>query len=113
MFWGILALVALGTVVYLTVKITFDWIRNKIREKLNKKNAKKVMVSKIGRMVEECENEMSLEQLNELEKYDMVAATVTNSGEVEDVEFIQNTDSVLDDEVERLLKGKGQVVVTN
>lgn len=113
---GILALIAIGAVIMIVVNITVNWIRKRIKEKLQKKTAKKVFMKEIGQMVEDCENEMTLEELNSVKETakdaDFVMATLDENNQVDEVELIKDQNSKLDREVEELLKSKKEILVT-
>lgn len=113
---GILALIAIGAVIMIVVNITVNWIRKRIEEKLRKKTAKKVFMKEIGQMVEDCENEMTLEELNSVKETakdaDFVMATLDENNQVDEVELIKDQNSKLDREVEELLKSKKEILVT-
>lgn len=110
MILGILALLAAGLAVMWVIKVTFNWVRNKIREKLAKKNAKKVYMATVKKLADECDNKMTLDDLN---NYDFVMASVNDEDQVEDLDLIKNADAHLDEEVDRLLTSKREVVITN
>lgn len=110
MILGILALLAAGLAVMWAIKVTFNWVRNKIREKLAKKNVKKVYMATVTKLADECENKMTMDDLN---NYDFVMASVNDKDQVEDLDLIKNTDAHLDEEVDRLLTSKREVVITN
>ena len=110
MILGILALLAAGLAVMWAIKVTFNWVRNKIREKLAKKNVKKVYMATVKKLADECDNKMTKDELN---NYDFVMASVNDKEQVEDLDLIKNTDAHLDEEVDRLLTSKREVVITN
>lgn len=117
MIGTIFLLAALGTAMYLVAKITFNWLRNKIMEKLAKKNVKKVWAKGVERLVEECENVMSAEDLktlkNAVKGQDMMVLSVDKNGQLDDVELIEDENAILDEEVADWLTSKREILVTN
>lgn len=111
---GIIALLLLG---YITVKIialTFKWLRNQIKERLAKKNTKKVAVADIQQLINECDNTVSMDELDKLadEGYTHFMAEVDYDNQIEgEITVIKDTSDTLDKDVERLLGRKGMVVV--
>ena len=112
---AIASVVALGCLIAYAVVLTFRWLKNKIKEKLTQKNAKKVAVADLSEMIDSCENKMSLSDLENLqdEGYTHLVATVDNNGQVSEVEVIKNTADDIDEEVERFINrtGEGMVVI--
>lgn len=115
---SIIGLVAAGSLVAYAVVLTIKWLKNKIAEKLAQKNAKKVAVIDVGTLINECENKISLDELNNLnnlanEGYTHMIATVNNSGKVEDVEVIEDTSDTIDREVKELINRthEGMIIV--
>lgn len=113
---GIVGLIAAGCLVAYAVILTFRWLKNKIREKLAAKNAKKVAVADLDELIESCDNTVTIDQLEELsdEGYTHLMATVDDNGKVDDVEVIRDTNDSIDAEVDRFINrtGEGMVVVT-
>lgn len=113
---GIVGLIAAGCLVAYAIVLTFRWLKNKIKEKLAAKNAKKVAVADLDELIESCDNTVTLNQLEELsdEGYTHLMATVNENGKVNDVEVIRDTNDTLDDEVDQFINrtGEGMVVVT-
>lgn len=113
---GIIGLIAVGGLIAYAIVLTFRWLKNKIKEKLAAKNVKKVAVADLNELIESCDNTVMLDQLNELhdEGYTNMIATVDESGKVNDVEVLQDTNDTIDEEVDRFINhtGEGMVVVT-
>ena len=113
---GILALIAIGAVVFAVVNITLDWLRTKVKEKLQKKTVKKVFVKDIEQMVKECENKMTFDEFNDVKEAakdaDFVMATLDENNQVDEVELIKDRNSKLDREVEELLKSRKEILIT-
>lgn len=110
LFVAIAAAVAAGVLIAYVVKLTIHWLRNKIRTLLAKKNVKKVAATKLEKLIEECPNEKTLDELYH-DDYDMVIASVNESGTIEEVEVIKD-ESTGDIEVDKLLGKEEMVVVT-
>lgn len=113
MIGAILAALAIGAVVTMIVKITYNWFRGKIEEKLAKRTVKKVFAKTIDKFVEDCENEMTLDEMKTLKKADMVIASLDHNNQVEDVDIVTDENSELDREVEELLDSRGEILVTS
>ena len=113
---GIVGLIAVGTLVAYAIVLTLRWLKNKIKEKLAAKNAKKVAVADLDELIESCDNTVTIDQLEELsdEGYTHLMATVNEDGNVSDVEVIRDTSDTIDDEVNQFINrtGEGMVVVT-
>lgn len=102
-------LIVTGLFVVCTVVLTFDWLRKKIKKRLENKKIKKVAYGKVSKLVKECSNEISLD---DLEKYDSYMVSVNDKDEVEDLELIKN-DGSDDQKINEMIKdGDGMVVIT-
>ena len=112
---GIVGLIALGCIVAYAIIVTFKWLKNKIKEKLAAKNAKKVAVADLNELIDECDNKVSLKDLENLtdEGYTHLVATVDTDNKVSDVEVIKDKNETIDSEVESLINRthKGMVVI--
>ncbi|MCM1251676.1 MAG: hypothetical protein NC321_02560 [Clostridium sp.] len=113
---GIVGLIAMGCLVAYAVVLTFKWLRNKISEKLAKKNVKKVVVADLEELINECDNTVSLSALNDLvdEGYTHMMADVGYDGKiVGDVEVLKDENDAIDKDVEELINRthQGMVVV--
>ena len=113
---GIVGLIALGCLVAYAIVLTIKWLRNKIKEKLAKKNVKKVAVADLEKLIEECDNTVSLNELDDLvdEGYTHLAVEVGHDGKVVgDVEVIKDENESIDRDVEELLNrtNQGMVIV--
>ena len=94
---GIIGLIALGCLVAYAIVLTIKWIRNKVAEKLAKKNDKKVAVADL-----------------EDEGYTHMMVEVGHDGNVVgDVEVIKDKNDTIDKDVEELLSrtNQGMVIV--
>ena len=113
-FLAIAGAIALGCLIAYAVVLTVKWIRDKIREKIRVKKAKKVMVADLEQLIEECDNTVSLDALDDLVDggyTHLMVGVDENNKVVDDVEIIKDKNSSLDEEVEELLGKSGMVVV--
>ncbi|MBO4897682.1 MAG: hypothetical protein J5590_05235 [Clostridia bacterium] len=111
---AIVGLIALGCLVAYAIVLTIRWLKNKIKEKLAKKNVKKVAVADIEQLIAECDNTVSMDELEKLtdEGYSHIMVDVGYDGKiVGDISVIEDKNDYLDEEVEQLLSRKGMVVV--
>ena len=111
---AIIGLIAAGCIIAHVVSLTVQWIRKKIREKKALRNIKKVALADIDTLVRECDNRVSLADLDALadKGYSHVMVEVDENGKISgDVDVIKDTNYTLDSDVERLLGSKGMVVV--
>lgn len=113
---GIIGLIATGCLIAYAIVLTFRWLKNKIKEKLANKNVKKVAVADLDELIKSCDNTLTLDQLEKLadEGNTHLMATVDESGKVNDVEVIRDTNDTIDEEVDRFINrtGEGMVVIT-
>lgn len=120
LFLGIVGAIALGvaagTLIAYVVVLTIKWLRNKIKEKLAKRNVSKVAVGDLEHMIETCDNQVSMDELDKLVEsgYSQVMAEVDDNGKVENVEVIKDTSNVIDYDVEQFINrtGEGLVVIS-
>lgn len=113
-FLGIAALLALGAFIVWVVRLTIRALRDKIHQKIEAENAKKVAVAHLRDMANNCENRVTRNELDKLcdEGYTDVVAAVDASGEVVgDVELVKDTNTTRDSKVQRLLGSEGMVVI--
>lgn len=112
---AIVGMVAAGCLLAYAIVVTIKWLKNKIKEKLAAKNVSKVAYADIERLIDECDNTMSMNAFNDLvdNGYTHVMVSVDDNGKiVGDVEIIKDENDTIDEEVERLLGKKGMVVIT-
>lgn len=109
LFLGIVAVIAIGALIAYAVVLTIRWLKDKIKSLLAKRNVKKVAAMDLERLIDECPNQKTLDDLFD-DGYDKVIATVNDSGKVEDVEVVKNTGDE-DWEVEELLGSERMVVI--
>lgn len=107
LFLAIAGIIAAGALIAYAVVLTLRWLKDKIRKLLAKRNIKKVAAMDIEKLIEECPNQKSLADLDD---YDMVVASVNDSGKVEDVEVVKD-DGFGDYEVDEFLTDERMVVV--
>ena len=114
MVLSIIGLIAAGCVVAFVVALSVRWIAKRIREKKALRNIKKVAIADIDTLVRECDNRVSLDDLDTLAEkgYSHVMVEIDDSGKVTgSVDVIRDTNDTLDSDVEKLLGKKGMVVV--
>ena len=112
---GIVGMVAAGCLLAYAIIVTIKWLRNKIKEKLAAKNVSKVAYMDIEKLIDECDNTMSMKEFNDFvdNGYTHVMASVDDNGQiVGQVDIIKDKNDTIDEEVEQLLGRKGMVVVT-
>lgn len=113
---GVAAGVAAGLVVFFLIKLTLTTLRNKIKEKLAKRNLRKVAVGDLQKMVDNCKNQSSISELDTLidQGYTHVIAGIDNNGKVTDIEIgkdeLQGSDQQVADYINR--SGEGMVVIS-
>ena len=111
---GLAALIAAGAFIFYAVAMTIKWIRNKIREKLALKKAKKTALADIKDLVKNSPNRKSLEDLERLASKEGAThfmVTLDDNNEVMgDLELIKDSNNKLP-EVRNLLGREGMVVV--
>lgn len=111
---GVIGLIAAGCIIAHIIVLTFKWLKNKIREKLAKKNIKKVAVADLEELIEECDNTVSLNELDELvdKGYTHLMADVGYDGKiVDDVEIIKDESDSIDREVKEFINKTNQGMV--
>lgn len=111
---GIAAAVAIGALIAYAVALTFEWLRKKIKEKMASRNVKKTAVMDIQKLIDECDNKVSMDELEKMadKGYSHVMVSVDSNNEaVGDVEIIKDTNNDLDREVQQLLGRERMVVV--
>lgn len=117
---GIVAAIAIGSLIVYAISLTIKWLKNKISEKLRNKNVKGVAVNDVKELVKEaakkCDNKTSIKALNDLvdEGYTHMMASVDYDGNiVGDVEVIKDENDAIDKDVEELLNrtNQGMVIV--
>lgn len=90
--------------------LTIGWLKKTIRGKIQKKNVAKVAFMDFQKLVEECPNEISLDELLE-EGCTHIMATVDGSGKIDEIDLFKDIGDG-DNEVDRMLGSEGMVVVT-
>lgn len=116
LFITLAAAIAAGCLIFYAVKLTFEWLKNKIKEKLRKKNAKKIAVADMEEMIKKCDNTVSLRDLEDLSNqgYSHIIATVDEDNHlVDEVEAIKDQNEELDAQVYDFINrtDQGMVVI--
>lgn len=111
---AMVGMVAAGALIAYTIVVTIKWLKNKVKEKLAKKNVKKVVACDLEKLINECENKVSMSDLEKYvdDGYTNLLAEVDSNGKVTDVELVKNENLTTDEEVEKLIGEKGMVVIT-
>lgn len=111
---GIAALVALITVVVKLTLLAMSWISNKVKEKLKNRNTQKVAVGDINKIIESCDNNIDLSELEKIadEGVTHIVADVDYNGNVESVEAydVDKIEGRADELINRT--GEGLVVIS-
>lgn len=111
LFLAIAGVIAAGILIAYAVVVTIRWLREKIKSLLAKRNVKKVAAMDLEKLIDECPNQKTLDDLFD-DGYDKVIASVDYNGKVVDFEVIKD-ESDGDDEVDRLLGSERMVVVSD
>ena len=111
----IVGAIIIGALVTYIVSLTGKWLRDKIKDMIAKRDAKKVLVSDIENLVKNCKNRKTLDELDKLvdKGYEFFAVAVDDEGKniVGDVEFIKDMNDELDYEVEQMLGTERMIMV--
>lgn len=111
---GIAALTAFITVVVKLTLMAMNWFKNKIKEKLRKRNAQKVAAVDLEEIINSTDNQISLDAFEKIadEGATHLFAAVDNEGNVMDVEAVGAKE--VDEDVKSLINRtrEGVVVVS-
>ncbi len=110
LFLLIAGVIAAGALVAYAVVLTIRWLKNKIKEMLAKRNIKKVAAMDLEKLIDECPNQTTLDELMD-DGYEKVIANVNESGKIQDVEVVKD-EGYGDYEVDQLLGDERMVVVS-
>lgn len=91
-----------------SIKVTTQWLKDRIKHILSKKEIAKVAVIDMGRLIEECLNQKTFVDLYN-DGYSMLIVSVDFNGKVDDIEIIAEEDG-RDQSVAELL-GEDQMIV--
>lgn len=110
---SVIGIVAVGGLVAYAIVLTFKWLKNQIEERIRQKNAKKVAVIEMEKLIEECDNKVSLDTLKKVKNDGAthVIASVNSSNKVEDVKLFRDTSSTIDSEVDEFINRTGERMV--
>ncbi len=108
LFLGIAAIIATGIVIAHIAILTVKWLVSKVKSMFAKSNVKKVAAIEIEKLIEECPNQTSLEDL-EKQGVDTIIAGVDSYGNIEEVEGVA-ADSI-DYEFKNKLGSEGMIVI--
>ena len=114
---AIAAGVAIGLVILKIATLLFNWLANKIKQKLAKRNVSKVAVSEIADLAGKCKNRSTLDELNALQSKGITHCSVEiqNDGTIDEssgieVWDVEKEDQQTHDFINRT--GEGMVVVS-
>lgn len=111
---AIIGYIGIGLLTMLAVAFTFTWLRNKITNLIQIKKAKRVIVTDIYKLIDECNNVVTLNDLNKMseEGYSKVIVAMDEDNRIIDnVEIYKDVNPTLDRDVEELLGQERMVVV--
>lgn len=114
MFLFLAGLLVAGSYIIYLIAITFRWLKNKIRQKIAERRAKKVVVADIENLARKSQNRISLSELEAMtggKRAELVVGLDEDDNIVGDVEIIRDSNYSLDPEVEELLGREKMVVV--
>ena len=110
----VLGAIALGAAVVCVVTLTMCWLKDKIAYLISVKKAKKVVVADIHKLVDECSNKVSYNDLNNLCKKgvnEVIIPLDSRDQVIGNVEMVKDRNKTLDQEVEAFLGREKMVVV--
>ena len=109
----ILGLIAAGTLVAVLVRFTLPWIVNRVKSAIASMKAKKVFVTTMERLVEDCPNTISLSNLEAMSngRRTYVVADIDSNDQPGHVDIVQDANDSLDEEVAEFLGKEGKVVI--
>lgn len=92
--------VAIGLLIVKIAALLFSWLANKIKQKLAKRNVSKVAVGEIGRIIESCHNQATINELNELQSQGVThfSTEVQNDGTIDESSGIEVWDVKKEDQ---------------
>ena len=118
LIFAIIGMIVAGVFIAYVIKMTSKWIINKINEMAAKKNAKKVAVGDLIKLIEEArennDNRINRNDLNQINNqgYSHFVVTVDSDNQIiDEVELIKDQNDTLDAEVEKMLGNSGFLVV--
>lgn len=99
-----------GFLNFITTDLTFEWLKQRLKGKMDKTHVNKVAMVEIEKLAAECGDTISLSDLKALG--DFCIAEIDANGEVwGELEFIKDSNPSLDKKVDELLKKERMVVV--
>jgi len=115
---AIIGIIAAGVFIAYAVIMTARWIKNKIKEKLAQRNAKKLAVGDLEELIKDATknntNRIKLDDLDDILNtgYSHYMATIDDEDQIlGEVELIKDENETLDADVEKMLGKKKMVVV--
>lgn len=78
--------VAAGILIAKAVQITITWLTNKIKQKLAKRNVSKVAVAELEKMIKNCNNQATIDELTNLQRKGVshFSVEVQNDGTIDE-----------------------------
>lgn len=108
LFLAIAGVIAAGAIIAYVAVLTVKWLVNKVKSLLARKNVKKVAAMDLERLIEECPNQTSLEDLLD-DGVDEVIAAVDSNGKIESVECVKADE--IDSAFTQKLGSEGMIVI--
>lgn len=109
--------VAIGLLIVKIAALLFSWLANKIKQKLAKRNVSKVAVGEIRKIIKDCHNETTINELNAIQNQGIThfATEVQNDGTIDESSGIEVWDVKKEDQQTCNFinkTGEGMVVVS-
>ena len=104
---------AAGFCITYLIEITFNWLRNKIRQKIAERRIKRVVVADIENLARKSGNRISLSELDAMtggRRAEVIAGIDDYGHIVGDVEIARDLNYTMDSDVEELL-GRDKMVI--
>lgn len=112
---GVLGALAAGAVIVYVIRLTLQWLKDRLREKKIKDNAKKFLVITINKLIRDSKNTVSLDDLEQLAQLERegkthIIAGVNGEDIVGDLDIIEADGQ--DESIKHLIdRGDGRLVV--
>lgn len=96
------------------LRVLFSWVKEQLLSRLKKKNVKKTSMISMDKIIDECKNTMSFDDLENLKtKGDFCFADLDENDNVIDIEMVKDKNASLDKDVEALLTDERMIVIEN
>ena len=102
-----------GAAMAVLVVFTLKWIKDRVKKAITERKARKVFITSLDSLANECDNKISLDDLEKLADGHnaFVVADVQYDGSLGQVDFVKDKNKTLDEEVAAFLKKEGKVVI--